>query len=149
MYAQPQSIAEVFKAPAQYVIPVFQRHYVWDRETQWEALWGDLVAEARVCLQGQAPKPHFCGAIVVDQKKQLAVNELTRFQVIDGQQRLTTFQVILAGIRDVCQAKGLIRPLDRIIPFLVNQNFAAQKDPASDQYKLRPSRYDAEAFRDV
>jgi hypothetical protein len=149
MYAQPQSIAEVFKAPAQYVVPVFQRHYVWDRETQWEALWGDLVAEARACLQGQAPKPHFCGAIVVDQKKQLAVNQLTRFQVIDGQQRLTTFQVILAVMRDMCQVKGLTHLLDRIIPFLVNQNFSELKDPASDQYKLRPTRYDSEAFQDV
>ena len=149
MYTNPQSIAEVFEASAQYVIPVFQRHYVWDRETQWEALWEDLLAQARVRLQGQVPKPHFCGAIVVDQKKQQAVNELPRYQVIDGQQRLTTFQVILAAIRDVCAAKGLSKQHRRIVPYLVNQNFGEQRDPESEQYKLRPTRFDSEFFRNV
>jgi Protein of unknown function DUF262/Protein of unknown function (DUF1524) len=134
---------------AQYVIPVFQRHYVWDRESQWEALWEDLLGQTRVRLQGQVPKPHFCGAIVVDQKKQQAVNELPRYQVIDGQQRLTTFQVILAAIRDVCVAKSLSKQYKRILPYLVNQNFAEQKDPQSEQYKLRPTRFDSEFFKDV
>jgi uncharacterized protein with ParB-like and HNH nuclease domain len=147
MHAKPQSIAEVFQAPAQYVIPVFQRHYVWDRETQWEALWEDVVDQARVRLQGQIPKPHFCGAIVVDQKKQYAVNDLPRFHVIDGQQRLTTFQVVLAAIRDICQAKNLPNLLDRIIPFLINQNFCDQEDPDSDQIKLRPTRYDSQFLK--
>jgi hypothetical protein len=149
MYTNPQSIAEVFETSAQYVIPVFQRHYVWDRESQWEALWEDLLGQTRVRLQGQVPKPHFCGAIVVDQKKQQAVNELPRFQVIDGQQRLTTFQVILAAIRDVCVVKDLSKQYKRILPYLVNQNFAEQKDPQSDQYKLRPTRFYSEFFKDV
>jgi hypothetical protein len=131
------------------MIPVFQRHYVWDRESQWEALWDDLVAQARVRLQGQAPRPHFCGAIVIDQKKQQAVNELPRFLVIDGQQRLTTFQIVLAAIRDVSRVRELKTPLQTATHFLINQNFAEQEDPASDQYKLRPTRYDAEAFHDV
>jgi uncharacterized protein with ParB-like and HNH nuclease domain len=149
MFANPQSIAEIFESPAQYMIPVFQRHYVWDLEKQWEGLWEDLVSQARVRLQGMTPKPHFCGAIVVDQKKQQAINELTRFDVVDGQQRLTTFQIILAAMRDICQVKGLNRLADRVITYIVNQNFAQQKDPSSDQFKLRPTRYDAEFFHDV
>jgi hypothetical protein len=149
VFANPQSIAEVFEAQAQYLIPVYQRHYVWDRETQWEALWDDLLAQARVHLQGQAPKPHFCGALVVDQKKQHAVNELAKFHVIDGQQRLTTFQVILAAIRDVCLARNLERPLRRVIPYIVNQNSSDQETPELEQFKLRPTRYDAPFFTDV
>jgi uncharacterized protein with ParB-like and HNH nuclease domain len=149
VFANPQSIAEVFEAQAQYLIPVYQRHYVWDRETQWEALWDDLLAQARVRLQGQAPKPHFCGALVVDQKKQHAVNELAKFHVIDGQQRLTTFQVILAAIRDVCLARNLDRPLRRVIPYIVNQNSSDQETPELEQFKLRPTRYDAPFFTDV
>jgi hypothetical protein len=149
MYTNPQSIAEVFEASAQYVIPVFQRHYVWDREAQWEALWEDVLSQTRVRLQGQIPKAHFCGAIVVDQKKQQAVNEIPKYQVIDGQQRLTTFQIILASIRDVCSVKELSKQQRRIIPYLVNQNFSEQSDPEAEQYKLRPARFDAEAFTDV
>jgi uncharacterized protein with ParB-like and HNH nuclease domain len=149
VHANPQSVADVFKMSCQYVIPVFQRHYVWDRETQWEPLWEDLVSQARVRLHGGTPKPHYCGAIVIDQKKQQAINELPRFHVIDGQQRLTTFQVILAALRDVCQVNDLADSLQRLIGFLVNQNFKELSDPEAEQFKLRPTRYDKESFEDV
>ena len=31
-----------FGSDVQCVIPLFQRHYVWDREAQWEPLWKDM-----------------------------------------------------------------------------------------------------------
>lgn len=148
MDAKPLSIARLFKNPGQYVIPVFQRHYVWDKENQWEALWEDILAQARAKLDS-APKPHYCGAIVLDQKKQQGVDELARFDVIDGQQRLTTFQIVMAAMRDVAQAHAHLELLKKLTPLLVNQNFSDLPNPDADQFKLRPTRYDQDQFRDI
>jgi hypothetical protein len=88
-------------------------------------------------------KPHFCGAIVVDQLKCQPPNR--HASVIDGQQRLTTF-LVYCRFRDVCQAKDLTQPLHRITLY---QPEFDQRDPESDQFKLKPTRYDSEAFMDV
>jgi hypothetical protein len=146
--AKPLSIARLFKNPGQYVIPVFQRHYVWDKENQWEALWEDILSQARAKLDG-SPKPHYCGAIVLDQKKQQGVEELARFDVIDGQQRLTTFQIVMSAMRDVGAAHGHTDLLKKLVPLLVNQNFADLPNPESDQFKLCPTRYDQNQFKDI
>jgi hypothetical protein len=148
MDAKPLSIAKLFRNSGQYVIPVFQRHYVWDKENQWEALWEDILFQARAKLDGVS-KPHYCGAIVLDQKKQQGVDELARFDVIDGQQRLTTFQVILAALRDVARSHDHNELLKTLVPLLVNQNFTDLANPAADQFKLRPTRYDADQFHDT
>jgi hypothetical protein len=42
MFANPQSIADIFVSPAQYIIPVFQRYYVWDLDRPWQGLSEDL-----------------------------------------------------------------------------------------------------------
>ena len=89
----------MFSPQCQYVIPIFQRHYVWTRDVQWESLWEDIISQVRVRLDGRTPKPHYCGAIVVDEKKKVSIGDTSRFDVIDGQQRLTTFQIILAALR--------------------------------------------------
>ena len=78
----------------QYRIPFFQRHYSW-KHGQWEQLWADVVREA-----GTAPdSQHFLGPLVCTPASQ-APTELPSFQLIDGQQRLTTLTLLLAALRD-------------------------------------------------
>lgn len=140
-------IAKLFRNSAQYVVPVFQRHYVWDKENQWEALWEDILSQTLAKIDG-VPKPHYCGAIVLDLKQQ-GVDELTRFDVIDGQQRLTTFQIVLAALRDIAITHDSSSALKTLIPLLVNQNATDLPNPELDQFKLRPTRFDQQQFRDV
>ena len=78
----------------QYKIPIYQRRYVWD-EKNWNSLWTDIT---------RMSNQHFTGIIVT--RGHDDTGDLEKYDVIDGQQRLTTFQIILCVIRDVCQSKS-------------------------------------------
>ncbi|QXP86461.1 DUF262 domain-containing protein [Methylococcus capsulatus] len=72
-----------------YRIPRFQRDYSWDEE-HWEDLWADLLGT----LPPDGEPAHYMGYLVL----QTADNR--EFEVIDGQQRLTTLSlVVLAAMR--------------------------------------------------
>ena len=91
------SIANLFGVQTRYTVPLFQRPYVWSQAEQWEPLWDDLkqlIERVLVSAHGQAVPGHFLGTVVLEQVPVAIVN-LPRREVIDGQQRLTTLQVIL------------------------------------------------------
>ena len=72
-----------------YRVPPFQRDYSWGEE-EWEDLWTDI--------QGTIPKDgepaHYMGYLV------LQTSDSRTFEVIDGQQRLTTISlIVLAAMR--------------------------------------------------
>lgn len=69
-----------------YEIPKFQRDYSWDSE-QWSDLWEDIL----VLLRNEEQE-HYLGYLVM----QTADNKV--FQVIDGQQRLTTISIIILAV---------------------------------------------------
>ncbi|WZH53392.1 MAG: DUF262 domain-containing protein [Nocardioides alkalitolerans] len=56
---------QLFNLPQHFVIPLFQRPYVWKEGEQWEPLWKDVrrVAELRINEPHLAPQ-HFLGAVV-------------------------------------------------------------------------------------
>jgi hypothetical protein len=107
MQAQALTPAEIFGYHVRYVVPLFQRPYVWNRRDQWEPLWEDVRAVAQRLLDGPptnrpAVAPHFLGAIVVEQAP-TTVGSVAVYHVIDGQQRLTTLQLLLDAARLVAQ----------------------------------------------
>jgi uncharacterized protein with ParB-like and HNH nuclease domain len=149
MQSKPESVSDIFLPVCQYVIPIFQRHYVWSKEDQWEPLWEDLLSQVRVRLDGRVPKPHYCGAIVIDEKRRTNISEPNRFNVIDGQQRLTTFQIMLSAMRDVCIKQEAISSAQKIGKLIFN---AAEYNDANDiqnHVKLRPTKFDRASFFDV
>lgn len=83
------SVYRLFK-DHEYHIPAYQRDYSWDTE-QWEQLWNDLSD-----FKSIAPEEHFLGPLIVTP----AEGGSDTFEVIDGQQRLTTLQIIISIIRD-------------------------------------------------
>ncbi len=104
MEANVESAATLFADPGQYVIPIYQRPYVWDEKKQWRPLWDDIerVAEGDLrrpgsASQGSAPD-HFLGALVFQEQRHGNDDFRTR-RVIDGQQRLITLQLILAAAK--------------------------------------------------
>ncbi|MGC6547680.1 DUF262 domain-containing protein, partial [Escherichia coli] len=65
------------------------------------------------------------------------------FEVIDGQQRLTTFQLLLAALRDVAAENGSSYAQE-ISKYLLNDG--VMEDPVSERYKLWPSVTDRRSF---
>lgn len=70
-----------------YCIPRFQRDYSWTDE-EWEDLWLDLLGT----LQPDGETAHYMGYLV------LQSSDDRTFEVIDGQQRLTTVSLIVLAI---------------------------------------------------
>lgn len=155
MQAHPHPLLRVFQPDIQYVVPIFQRRYVWNEEEQWADLWDDLIETMRLVAEAEAlredgvdvPLPsHFMGAIVVDLSLSTG-SEVDRRPLIDGQQRLTTLQVLLSCVhraavaREADRAVGLVSRLTENDPALVATE--------ADRFKLSPSDPDRAAFHRV
>lgn len=140
MQAGEEKLREFIEGKKQYIVPVFQRHYSWDKK-QWQQLWYDVI---ELVISGNK-YPHFFGSIVIAEQRNQTSDKLSRFTIIDGQQRLMTVQIFLAAIRD--RAKELNR--DSQIAkevheeYLINRHEDSQGD---DYYKIKPSRLDRQDF---
>lgn len=66
-----------------YEIPKFQRDYSWEAE-HWDDLWQDIRA-----LLADEDNEHYMGYLV------LQTSNNKEFQIIDGQQRLTTMSLLI------------------------------------------------------
>ena len=144
MQPHKRSIYDLFDGKRRYVVPLFQRQYVWTKDNDWEPLWEDLERKfVRVLKDGDAGNPHFLGAIVIDQKKSFG-NSPPRHLVIDGQQRLTTFQLFLAAFRDLARANGVEAWAEECNMALLNSG--VMQDKATEQYKVWPTEKDRAQF---
>jgi hypothetical protein len=81
-----------------YVVPDYQREYVWGTE-QVEQLLVDVRAELGGAASPEAPE-YFIGSIVV------CPGRAGTFDLIDGQQRMTTLFLALCAVRDRLTALG-------------------------------------------
>jgi uncharacterized protein with ParB-like and HNH nuclease domain len=88
--SQDLSIAQVLQTF--YVVPSYQREYVWVQE-QVEQLLSDILDEMGTASASDAPE-YFIGSIVV------CPGAEGTLELIDGQQRMTTIYVALCAIRD-------------------------------------------------
>lgn len=73
-----------------YQIPDYQRPYSWDNDNV-EALIDDLVT----AFENSIDEKYFCGSLVLVKNK-----SDNRLDIIDGQQRITTFTILACVIRD-------------------------------------------------
>jgi hypothetical protein len=152
------SVMNVFTQQTRYTVPLFQRPYVWQKDDQWEPLWDDIRAAADRVLNanGHPVSAHFLGTVVLEQTLNPVIN-LPRREVIDGQQRLTTLQLVLKaaehaleGLRPlVAEDEGATRAVDiasrQIAPLTSNPAYAEEEE----RYKVWPTNEDRPAFRDV
>lgn len=149
------SIHKLFSESIQFKIPLYQRNYVWNEEDQWEPLWQDIMEISRVnakIVEAYNYTTHFTGAIVTRQLP-VHIGEVPRHEVIDGQQRLTTFQIILCAIADVCHSAKLTDCEDKATEYLTNGgllNNRHQPDKlrnSDEVYKVLPAKTDINSFK--
>ncbi|WP_062989986.1 DUF262 domain-containing protein [Nocardia anaemiae] len=143
----------LFDSAVHYEIPVFQRPYVWSEEDQWAPLWQDVLRVVdKVLVAGDdqdaldAISGHFLGAIVF-KSKPASTGDVTRHSVIDGQQRTTTLQVLLDAAQKVLADLGYEDEGEALAELTVNSAKRFRNKP--EQFKLRPSRSDRDAFSAV
>jgi len=136
----------VFDRTERLEAPLFQRPYVWERDRNWEPLWSTIrtVAEAR--LHNYEHRTSFLGELVLDQLE-TPMSHIHARQIIDGQQRLTTFQMVLAAARDLCAALGEQR-FSQAFRKLTDNDVPLSDNP-DDVFKVWPTNADRRVFRDT
>lgn len=147
MKANAVGLLAIFEKKMRLEVPLFQRQYVWTQEKQWEPLWEDVARKFAESLEGREDAPiHFLGAMVLDQK-QTPVTHVERRQIIDGQQRLATMQILLAALRDFCREQGVEDLAAECEALTFNRGMMA--NPEVDKFKVWPTQGDRAHFSDV
>lgn len=146
MKPETRTVTQLFGLDVRYVVPLYQRPYVWDQERQWQLLWDDITTllDHQENANG-LPYSHFLGAVVLDHQTPLP-GEVPEFTIIDGQQRLTTLQIILAAAANVCAELGTMDEAE-IIRELVRNN--PKKVSGVELFKVWPTNANRSGFQAV
>jgi len=131
-YLQP-----IIEGKKQYVIPLFQRPYVWGK-LKWETLLEDLLSLK------DSSYPHFIGAFVTMHLENTKEG-VQKILLIDGQQRLITIFIMLAVLRDNVQQDEIAAELRDL---LINTHRLRE---TSDALKILPTTLhnDRECFMSI
>lgn len=156
MDATTYPLGEILKPERRFMIPTFQRDYEWVEDPQWRLLFEDLEAAGERLMEcrqwaadaGTSPmeanvSPHFLGAIVCDSLP-FATGSVALRAVIDGQQRLSTLQLLIRGLLDVVQARDVDGSFKKEAASLrrMLRNPDDIADSEEETYKLWPRRLD-------
>jgi uncharacterized protein with ParB-like and HNH nuclease domain len=133
--ASPARVIEYFNGEKQNIIPLFQRPYTWGPK-DWKVLWDDVIVQYDLADSAT----HFMGAIVSLPAKSVPVG-VSKYLIIDGQQRLSTISVLLCALRDSLDA----RSSSRVQEVYLTNRF---REP-EDTLKLVPTQADREAYRNL
>lgn len=158
--ANTRILKQLLQHDIHYVIPPFQRPYVWNQEDQWEPLWQDIRNTAERYLdiyesldtededdrKAQAEMlagSHFLGAVVLQQLPTPSTHVDTR-SIIDGQQRMTTLQLCLYAAHNALRDLGYEGAAARLGRLVRNPEASGDQE-----FKLKPSLLDIDAYRAV
>ncbi|MBK6688355.1 MAG: DUF262 domain-containing protein [Deltaproteobacteria bacterium] len=155
MKANETKLVRIIEGTNQYLVPHFQRPYTWQRKN-WDALWTDI--EALIAPQEEEnaelappekekasviPREHFMGAIVTAPAHSVPEG-VTKYLLIDGQQRLTTLLILLAAIRDRARQVEDQKLASRVHELYLTNRY----QDGQDQYKLLPTQGDEPKHND-
>lgn len=148
MHAKDWKLNDVLQERQQWVIPVYQRHYAWEvrDDKQIPTLWADLRERAEEKLDGLDVKPHFVGAIIYSQPADQPFGTVNKRFLVDGQQRITTFNLVLSALRENARAQGCEHISNAINEYLLNAKSGGMADPEKEQFKLWSSSFDRPYF---
>lgn len=136
--AKQIQISKVLMREERLRVPLYQRQYQWKRQ-QWEELWTDI---ARLAMDRRATsrETHFLGSLVFATPPESEDG----FLIVDGQQRLLTFGILLCALRDgeVVLPKATLERIDRSL-FLSSKR---KVQFLHDVVKVLPTQSDRDAY---
>ena len=142
-----RDLSRLFGNQVRYEIPSYQRRYVWDQDGQWDALWEDVQNTAESVLEdGGVNASHFLGAVVL-QNKPASAGGVATWRVVDGQQRLTTMQLLLDAVHEVFVERNYKRDAAKLDVLVLNNKAFVDEDAPDLAFKVWPTTGDQDAFR--
>jgi uncharacterized protein with ParB-like and HNH nuclease domain len=137
MQAKETKLQDIIEGTKQYILPLFQRSYSWDKK-EWDVLWEDLYELSEI----ENPRSHFIGSIV-NMPTTSVPEGVSKYMLIDGQQRITTVFIILALLRDLAKQNDEVEFAEEINNTLLVNPYKR----GTDYYKLMPTQIDREEFQ--
>ena len=126
-------LLKVFSNDFHFDMPLYQRPYAWE-ESNTEDLLDDLLK----AMKEDGDQPYFLGSIVLT--KQTGKNA---FEVVDGQQRLTTLTMLFCVLRELADDEGDKQNLDLRV-----RESADRFAGTEDRFRLHIRERDREFFQD-
>jgi uncharacterized protein with ParB-like and HNH nuclease domain len=150
MKTEKVTVFDLFEKQRRYLVPLYQRGYVWTRAGQWEPFWDNITEQAgsvrqQLLFGNQNTRKHFLGAIVVHPLP-TGIKDVPASDVIDGQQRLVTLQILLRAFYDILSAdaydyaKSTLRRL--------TSNPRPHREP-EEEYKVWPTYVSQDDWRQL
>jgi len=138
MKANDTLIMKFLEGSKQFAVPLFQRTYSWGTE-QIETMWEDIES-----TKNGEENVHFFGPFVTEPLPTSA-SGVSKYVIIDGQQRLVTTFLFLASIRN--RIKDLAP--ESQIKDEIHELYLTNKYHPEDKYKLIPTQADRQIFFDL
>ena len=119
-----------------FVVPDYQREYVWKEDDEVEQFLQDIDNEVE---SGQS---YFIGSIII------VKNNNGKYDVIDGQQRLTTIVLSLCAIRDLLSQIELNESQDKILSKIKSLLYEYDLETGKDNVRLELQYPESKDFLD-
>ncbi len=143
------TVSDLFSSHRRYVVPIFQRAYVWSEERQWQPLWEDILDKTHEILASERHqrtlRSHFLGAVVINQIPTYG-RQVQKMEVVDGQQRITTLQILFLALRDYARAMEANDVFHRLEQLTTNSML---REDEIERYKVWPTTSDQPAFQKI
>jgi uncharacterized protein with ParB-like and HNH nuclease domain/predicted transport protein len=141
MDAKDLPITTLLDGAKQFIVPIFQRDYSWGTK-QCLTLWNDIIRVGN----DQNSKGHFLGSVVYIAAEENTA-DLTRWLLIDGQQRLTTLTLIMLALRARLKENGEEAGEDSPTPEAIDDYYLRNRHGKGNRrYKLHLRRADHETL---
>jgi uncharacterized protein with ParB-like and HNH nuclease domain len=138
--AQKDYLKSFFQGTIRYVVPFYQRAYVWE-EDNWDVLWDNLW-QLSIDVATEKTAEHFIGTLITKQRRAQSIDD-NSFDLIDGQQRLTSITLLLKAIAD--STTGELPNLRSFVSGLL----AFQDARGRHHYRIEHNRVDGPHFEAI
>ena len=159
-----KTVRDILRHKRQWIVPVYQRHYEWDsiapkrlraKDAQIPKLWETMEDKALESLGNRTKIPHYFGAIICanarkeDPDLDFDEEKIRYDYLVDGQQRVTSFQIALIAIREVAKFHRVPDIVDEANEHIFNREMSDSHATSRDDFKLRPSKMDRSLFEAI
>jgi len=118
-----------FLSEKRFELPIYQRSYDWKPDVEVK----DLISDITSCLETDdvGLAQHFIGTVLLDPKSD-ADDGRYIFDIVDGQQRVTSFSILLIALRNVLRDDVKDREKVEVLQSLIGsgrKGFSSDRDP--------------------
>ncbi len=141
MKANELQINNFLQAPnVQFVIPVYQRNYDWTN-TECKDLLNDIIS-----VETDDRGTHFIGSIVFVHEGTYSTSEVKELVIIDGQQRLTTINILYVALYRFAKDSGKVHDSERLYNMFLTNQYVKNE---SSKLKLKQTDQNSVAFKNI